>query len=85
MNVDIFMCIYIFANFPIWAISRGLIVAFLILLPICCIIHLIFMMYTFLQTFDKHKLRENMYSTKISMITVVYMFRYYRGHGRFSV
>ena len=67
MNVDIFP----YKNLRKLAISRGLKFAFLILLPLCGIIKLIFKLYILSQIFEKRKNRVNMYNAKISTFTLV--------------
>ena len=70
MNVDIFECIN-FCAFPKIGNFAQFIFAFLILLPVCDIIKVIFTIYIFSRTFHK---RENMFSTKICKFTV-YIYR----------
>ena len=71
VNVDIFACIQFCKRVLTLAIWRGFVFAFLMLLPLCGIIIIIFTMFIFLLIFEKHELPENMYSAKSSTLTVI--------------
>ena len=54
-TVNIFLCVYIFMNLQKVTISHGVKIAFLIVLPICRIIKVIFKLHIFSQIFEKCK------------------------------